>query len=127
MRWVQPSRLAAFEVGFYFVEEVDGLEGGEVVEVGVAEFFEQGVGREVVEEEELALLLGVGGAGELGRVGFTCEVGFELVEDLAAALDDGAGDTGQAGDVDAVTFVGAAGQDFVQEDHLVLPFAHGDV
>ena len=41
--------------------------------------------------------------------------------------EDGFGESGETGDLDAVAFVGAAFDDFSEEDDLVLPFAHGDV
>ncbi len=59
--------------------------------------------------------------------GFLLEGGFEFFEDFGASFDDCFGDTGEFCDVDAVAFVGAAGEDFVEEDDFVLPFAYGDV
>ncbi len=66
-------------------------------------------------------------AGEFFGGGLSGESLFKVGEDFAAAVDDRVGYAGELGDVDPVGFVGAAGEDFVQEDNLVLPFADGDV
>lgn len=48
-------------------------------------------------------------------------------EDGFCAGEDGLGEAGEAGDLDAVGFVGGAGEDFVEEDDFLVPLAHGDV
>lgn len=79
-----------------------------------------------------------GAAGGLGRGGRFVGVGggdalevefgfFEDAEDGFGAFDDGAGHAGEAGDLDAVAFVGATGEDLVEEDDAVLPFTDGDI
>ena len=52
---------------------------------------------------------------------------FEVAEDFLGAVDDGFGEARQLGDLDAVGFVGGAGEDFAEEDDVVVPFADGDV
>ena len=52
---------------------------------------------------------------------------FELCQNLLRAFQHFARHARQSGDVDAVTFVGRAVDDLVQEDNVVLPLAHGDV
>src|ERR1044071_2662877 len=52
---------------------------------------------------------------------------FEVAQDFLGAVEDRFGDSGQAGDLDAVTLVGAAGNDLAQENDLVVPLANGDV
>ncbi len=47
---------------------------------------------------------------------------FVAQEDFAGALDDAARKAGEARDLDAVTFVGAAGLDAAQEDNFVAGF-----
>lgn len=59
---------------------------------------------------------------------FRCEFGFlEIAEDGFGAVDNRFGYAGQARDLDAVAFVGAAGEDFAEKDDLIVPFADGDV
>ena len=52
---------------------------------------------------------------------------FQLIEDLPGPIEHLGRHAGQAGDVDAVALVGAAGGDLVQEDNLLVPFAHQHV
>jgi len=55
----------------------------------------------------------------------TCTVSWFMR--VRARGDDAARDAGEAGDVDAVGFVGLAGDDAVHEDDLVFPLADEDV
>ncbi len=48
-------------------------------------------------------------------------------ENFFCSIEDLFWQTGQARDVDSVTFVCAAGDDFAQENDLLVPFPHGDV
>ena len=43
------------------------------------------------------------------------------------AVEDFFRQAGEARDLYAVTFVGAAGDDFAQKNDLLIPFAHGDI
>ena len=43
------------------------------------------------------------------------------------AVEDFFWQAGEPRDLDAVTFVRAAGDDFAQENDLLVPFAHGDI
>ena len=43
------------------------------------------------------------------------------------AIEDFFGQAGETGHLYAVTFVGAAGNDFAKENDLLVPFAHGDI
>src|SRR6266511_159321 len=43
------------------------------------------------------------------------------------AIEDFLGQTGQARNLYAVAFVGAASDDFAEENDLLVPFAHGDI
>ena len=63
----------------------------------------------------------------MGACGFLLEGRFEFFEDFVASVDDCFRDTGEFGDVNAIAFVGSAGEDFVEEDDFVLPFAYGNV
>ena len=53
-------------------------------------------------------------------------VGFEGGQDGFGAVEDFLGEAGEAGDLDAVGFVGGAGDDLAEEDDAVVPLAHGD-
>ncbi len=50
-----------------------------------------------------------------------------VVEDFLRAVEHGVGQAREPRDLDAVALVRAPGQDLAQEDHLVVPFAHGDI
>ena len=52
---------------------------------------------------------------------------FEVFEDFLGAGDDRVWEAGESGDLDAVALVCAAGEDFSQEDDLVVPLADGDI
>ena len=43
------------------------------------------------------------------------------------AIKDFFWQAGEAGDLDAITLIGATGDDFAQENDLLVPFADGDV
>lgn len=49
--------LSAFEFVFYFLKQVDGPKGSKVVDVNLAQFFQKGVGRDVVKEQHLSVRL----------------------------------------------------------------------
>ena len=77
-----------------------------------------------------ALVFGGGPGGFL----FTCRfrlraagVHFEVAEDVLGAVDDRLRQAGEFGDLDAVGFVGRAGEDFAKEDDVVVPLADRDV
>ncbi len=109
-----------FELVFPLLEQIQRGSGGEVVEVEgakVVEKFFGGVGEEV----HLVVLWAAAG-------GFLADVvDGELAEEFFGTGEDGFGDAGQTRDVDAVAAVGAAFDDSVQENHLVLPFSYGDI
>ena len=68
----------------------------------------------------------------LGLGCFSFDSGLEefisrWLEDGFGAVEDGFGEAGEAGDLDAVGFVGGAGEDFVEEDDFLVPLADGDV
>ena len=52
---------------------------------------------------------------------------FEVGQDFPCSLEDGLGETGQPRNLDAVALVGGAGDDFAEEDDVVVPFADCDV
>ena len=63
-----------------------------------------------------------------GGFAFGGEFGvFEIGQDFAGAFEDGFGEAGEARDLDAVALVGGAGDDFAEEDDVVVPFADRDV
>src|SRR3954466_1554465 len=51
----------------------------------------------------------------------------QFAQELSGAIEDFTWHARQTRDVDAVTSVGAAFDDAVQEDHLIFPLAHRDV
>ena len=76
------------------------------------------------EEGELEVVVGGGGgAAALGELGGGGLLAFEAGEDDVCAVDDGGGEAGEAGDVDAVAFVGGAGDDAAEEDDGVALLA----
>src|SRR6266542_685046 len=52
---------------------------------------------------------------------------FQVRENFFGAIENFFWQTGEARDVDSVTFVRTAGDNFAQENDLLVPFAHGDV
>ena len=68
--------------------------------------------------------------GRLGASGlaFRIEFGFfEVVENFSGAGDDRIRQSGEPRDLDAVALIGAAGEDFSEENNLVVPFPDGDI
>ena len=66
-------------------------------------------------------------SGEAVAGGLFCEGALQFFEDFFRPFKNGFWDAGQFCDVDAVAFVGSAGQNLVQKDYLVHPFADSDV
>ena len=61
-------------------------------------------------------------------VAFGSEFGFlEVRQDLFRAFEDWFGNASKARDLNPVTLVGAAFDDFPQENDRVAPFANGDI
>ena len=59
---------------------------------------------------------------------FGCQFALlEVAQDFPGPGDDHLRHSGQARHLDAVTFVGAPFDDFVEEDHLIIPFADSDI
>ncbi len=52
---------------------------------------------------------------------------FQASEDLLGTLIDFDWYAGETGNMNAITFVGGAVDNFVEEDDLIVPFADGDV
>ena len=52
---------------------------------------------------------------------------FERGQDAPRPRDYGGGETSQPRDLDPVAAIGSAGQNLVEEDDVVFPFARGDV
>ncbi len=52
---------------------------------------------------------------------------FQVFEDFLGAGDNRVGKSCESGDLDAIALVGAAGEDFSQEDDLVVPLADGNI
>lgn len=80
-----------------------------------------------LDEKQVGVWLSGFVGGEFFGAGLFCEGVFQVGEDLCASFYYGFWDAGEFGYVYAVAFVGAAGQDFVEEDDVVGPFADGDV
>ena len=90
------------------------LEVGEEVHLGGVRSWKRG-------------LVGIFGFGALGfGLGFD-GVEFEVGEDRFGALHDDFWQTGEARDLDAVGFVGSAGENLVEEDDFLIPLADGDI
>jgi len=116
-----------FDLFFEFGEEVEGVDGFELIEVGGAEFVEDGAVKRG--EEEIFGFVAVVVASGAGSEGFA-EFVFALfvpLEDFAGALNDRFGEASEASDLDAVAFVGASGFDAAQENNFARSFLDTDV
>ena len=112
-----------FQIG----EEVEGVEGLQVIQVGVAEAFEDGAIQRGEHYVLIAVVVaGFGGAGREGFAEFVFGL-FVALEDFAGAFDYGARESGEASYFDAITFVRAAGLDAAEKNDFVGSFFYGDV
>jgi len=50
-----------------------------------------------------------------------------VAEDFLGAVEDGFWEAGESCDLDAVGFIGWAGEDLAEEDNVFVPLSHGDV
>ncbi len=58
---------------------------------------------------------------------FFGKAGFKLLQDFGASPDNRFRHTSQLGDMQTIAFVGSAGQNLVQENNFIHPFANGHV
>jgi hypothetical protein len=61
------------------------------------------------------------------RLGSCAAGAFQVDENFFGAIKDFLWQSGKARDLNAVAFIGAARDDFAQENNLLIPFANGDV
>ncbi len=112
---------------FQLGEEIECIEGLQLVEVGAAQLFENFAIKSGEEHLLIAVLVHhVGGAGGKRLAEFVLAL-LVSPQNFAGAFNHAAGKTGEPRHFDAVTLVRASGLDAAQKNDLAGRFFHGDV
>ena len=102
---------------------LNGFHGGHRADVHRLQFLNHRVFLPL-EQRQLKMLGPFFGGRDLGMPLLVQMVCFQLAENLFRSFIHFPRDSGESGDVNAVTLVGPALDNSVQEDHVVIPFLH---